>query len=200
GAVTATLTRVPNAAGESPLGDIIADAQLAATAAEKDGGAVIAITNPGGIRSDVAMTADGTVSYGDVFAAQPFRNQLVTTTLSGAQIKLALEQQWLDPKRPRMLPVSKGFSYVWDDTRPFGSRVAAERILLNGQRVEPDKTYRVTINAYLAAGGDGFTALKDGAAQQVGVYDVDALYAYFKANSPVSPGPADRIARATEAR
>jgi 5'-nucleotidase len=195
GAVTATLTRAPNAAGESPLGDIIADAQLAATAAEKDGGAVVAITNPGGIRSDIAMTADGAVSYGDVFAAQPFRNQLVTTTLSGARIRMALEQQWLDPKRPRILPVSKGFSYVWDDSKPFGSRVAAERIMLNGQRVEPDKNYRVTINAYLAAGGDGFTALKDGAAQQVGVYDVDALYAYFKANSPVSPGPLERIRR-----
>lgn len=193
GAVTATLTRVPNAAGESPLGDIIADAQLAATAAGKDGGAVLALTNPGGIRNDIAMSADGAVSYGDVFAAQPFRNLMVTRTLTGAQIRTALEQQWLDPKRPRILQVSKGFSYTWDGTKPFGSRVAAESMMLNGQRVEADKTYRVTVNDYLAAGGDGFTALKDGAAQQAGVYDVDALYAYFKANSPVSPTAADRI-------
>ncbi|WP_445493375.1 bifunctional metallophosphatase/5'-nucleotidase [Rhodopseudomonas sp. RCAM05734] len=195
GAVTATLTRVPNAAGESPLGDIIADAQLAATAAEKDGGAVLAITNPGGIRNDIAMSADGAISYGDVFAAQPFRNLMVTRSLTGAQIKTALEQQWLDPKRPRILQVSKGFSYAWDGSKPFGSRVAAESMMLNGQRIEADKTYRVTFNDYLAAGGDGFTALKDGAAQQTGVYDVDALYAYFKANSPVSPAAADRIKR-----
>src|SRR5205807_8810816 len=120
GAIAETLSRVPNAAGESPLGDIIADAQLAATRADKDGGAVIAFTNPGGVRTDIPKKADGTVSYADVFSSQPFRNQLVTLTLTGAQIKGALEQQWLDPKRPRILQVSKGFNYTWDSTRPYG--------------------------------------------------------------------------------
>ena len=114
GSVTATLSRAPNNAGESPLGDIIADAQLAATGGGK-GGAVIAFTNPGGVRTDIALKDDGAVSYGDVFAAQPFRNQLVTLTLTGAQIKAMLEQQWLDPKRPRILQVSKGFAYAWDN-------------------------------------------------------------------------------------
>ena len=83
GSVTDTLSRMPNAAGESPLGDIIADAQLAATSAEAKGGAVIAFTNPGGVRSDVTRREDGAVTYGDVFASQPFRNQLVTMTLTG---------------------------------------------------------------------------------------------------------------------
>ena len=110
GSVTATLSRVPNNAGESPLGDIIADAQLAATSAEAKGGAVIAFTNPGGVRADVTRREDGAVTYGDLFASQPFRNQLVTITLTGKQIKDMLEQQWLDPKRPRILQVSKGFS------------------------------------------------------------------------------------------
>ena len=109
GSVTATLSRVPNNAGESPLGDIIADAQLAATNGEAKGGAVIAFTNPGGVRADVTRREDGAVTYADLFASQPFRNQLVTITLTGKQIKDMLEQQWLDPKRPRILQVSKGF-------------------------------------------------------------------------------------------
>ena len=79
---------------------------------------MIAFTNPGGIRTDIAKKDDGAVSYADVFASQPFRNQLVTLTLTGAQIKDMLEQQWLDPKRPRILQVSKGFSYAWDDAKP----------------------------------------------------------------------------------
>ena len=195
GSVTETLSRTPNDAGESPLGDIVADAQLAATRTEANGAAVIAFTNPGGVRTDIAKKPDGAVSYADVFASQPFRNQLVTLTLSGAQIKDALEQQWLDPNRPRFLQVSKGFNYTWDAARPYGERVVADRMSLNGQRVEPAQAYRVTVNNYLAVGGDGFTVLKDGTAAQFGVYDVDALDAYFKAASPIAPGQLDRIVR-----
>src|SRR4029453_17836643 len=83
GAMTETLSRPPDGAGESPLGDIIADAQLTATQGEKTGGAVIAFTNPGGVRADIVKRDDGAVTYADVFAAQPFRNQLVTMTLTG---------------------------------------------------------------------------------------------------------------------
>jgi 5'-nucleotidase len=195
GSITETLSRTPNDAGESALGDIIADAQLAATAAAATGGAAIAFTNPGGVRTDITRKEDGAVSYADVFASQPFRNQLVTLTLSGTQIKEMLEQQWLDPKRPRILQVSKGFSYAWDGGRPYGERVVAERMSLNGVRIEPAMRYRVTVNNYLAVGGDGFTVLKQGAAPQFGIYDVDALYAYFQANSPLGPTAANRIAR-----
>jgi 5'-nucleotidase len=195
GSVSATLSRAPNDAGESTLGDIVADAQLAATAAEGNGGAVAAFTNPGGLRADIAGKEDGAVTYADLFASQPFRNQLVTLTLSGNQIKAVLEQQWLDPKRPRILQVSKGFSYAWDDTRPLGERIVAGSISLNGTPVDPAKSYRITVNNYLSTGGDGFTVLKEGTAQQFGVYDADALYAYFRANSPISPAPADRIKR-----
>src|SRR6202166_870183 len=83
GSITETLSRVPNDAGESPLGDIIADAQLAATSRDTDGAAVIAFTNPGGVRTDIPRKEDGTVTYADLFASQPFRNQLVTLTLTG---------------------------------------------------------------------------------------------------------------------
>jgi 5'-nucleotidase len=196
GSITATLSRVPNSAGESPLGDIVADAQLAATMSAAGGDAVVAFTNPGGLRADIAARDDGLVTYADVFASQPFRNQLVTLTLTGNQIKTMLEQQWLDPKRPRILQVSRGFSYAWDDSKPFGERVIASSMSLNGATVDSVKSYRVTVNNYLSTGGDGFAALTEGAAQQFGIYDADALYAYFQANSPISPSPADRIKRA----
>jgi 5'-nucleotidase len=195
GSVTATLSRTPNDAGESVLGDVVADAQLAATTAAVNGGAVAAFTNPGGLRADLAGKDGGAVTYADLFASQPFRNQLVTLTLSGKQIKAMLEQQWLDPKRPRILQFSKGFSYTWDDTKPFGERIIADSLSLNGERIDPEKSYRVTVNNYLSTGGDGFTALTEGTAPQFGVYDADALYAYFQANSPINSPPIDRIKR-----
>jgi 5'-nucleotidase len=195
GSVTETLSRTPNTSGESPLGDIVADAQWIATRAETNGGAVIAVTNPGGIRADIAGKEDGAVTYADLFASQPFRNQLVTLTLTGRQIKDMLEQQWIDPARPRILQVSRGFSYVWDNAKPYGERVIADRMSLNGQRIDPLASYRVTVNNYLSVGGDGFTVLKQGGAPQVGGYDVDALDVYFKANGRVGPAPGNRIAR-----
>jgi 5'-nucleotidase len=195
GAITETLSRVPNSAGESPLGDIIADAQLAATSATANGGAVIAFTNPGGVRVDITRKEDGAVTYADLFASQPFRNQLVTLTLTGQLIKDMLEQQWLDPKRPRVLQVSKGFSYAWDNSKPDGERILTQRMSLNGAPINPAASYRVTVNNYLSVGGDGFTVLTQGTAPQIGVYDIDALNTYFQANSPVGPGPANRIVR-----
>jgi 5'-nucleotidase len=193
GAVSATLSRVPNAAGESTLGDVVADAQLAATRDDANGGAVIAFTNPGGIRIDIDKRDDGAVSYADIFASQPFRNQLVTLTLTGSQIKAMLEQQWRDPTRARVLPASKGFAYSWDPKKPDGERVAASSIKLNGVPIDPTASYRVTVNNYLSLGGDGFTVLKQGVMPQFGVYDDEALFAYFQKNSPITPPPADRI-------
>lgn len=195
GTVTASLSRTPNDAGESVLGDIVADAQLAETSAQDKGGAVIAFTNPGGVRTHIIKRADSDVTYGDVFASQPFRNQLVTLTLTGAQIKAMLEQQWIDPARPRILQVSKGFSYMWDNAKPLGDRIIGESIRLKGQPLAPSATYRVTVNNFLADGGDGFTVLKQGTAQRFGIYDVDALYAYFRSNSPIAPTATDRITR-----
>jgi 5'-nucleotidase len=195
GSVEAALSHAPDHAGESPLGDIIADAQLAATRTPANGGAVIAVTNPGGIRSDIAKKEDGAVSYGDIFASQPFRNRLVTMTLTGGQIKQMLEQQWRDPKLPRILQVSNGFHYTWDGAKPYGNHVMAETISLKGKPIDPAASYRVTVNDYLSVGGDGFAVLKEGISPQFGVYDVDALFGYFQANSPIGPATAGRIAR-----
>lgn len=195
GSVTQTLSRVPNDAGESALGDVIADAQLAATRDAKDGSAVIALTNPGGMRTDIIPKENGAVSYGELFASQPFRNRLVTMTLSGSQLKDILEQQWLDPKRPRILQVSIGFSYSWDASKPFGERVIVDKMTLNGKPIEPATGYRVTVNDYLAVGGDGFTVAKQGASPQYGGYDADALFAFFRAHGPIGPLPPTRILR-----
>ena len=192
GTVTETLSRVPNLTGESVLGDVIADAQLAAT---EDAGAVIAMTNPGGIRTDITKKGDGTVSYADVFASQPFRNQLVTLDLTGAQIKTALEQQWSDEKRPRILQISKGLSYGWDASKPFGEHVDATSLKLDGTPIDPARTYRVTINNYLALGGDGFAAFKSGTHARVGDYDSEALFNYFGKHSPIAAAPPVRITR-----
>ncbi|WP_084799504.1 bifunctional metallophosphatase/5'-nucleotidase [Bradyrhizobium sp. Ai1a-2] len=195
GSVTETLSRVPNQAGESALGDIIADAQLAATSSPEKGGAVIAFTNPGGVRTDVARREGGAVTYADLFSSQPFRNQLITLTLTGKQIKDTLEQQWLDPKRPRILQVSKGFAYAWDASKGDGERIIAGRMMLNGVPIDPAATYRVTVNNFISVGGDGFTMLKEGQAPLTGPYDVDALHDYFQANSPVGPASGNRIQR-----
>jgi 5'-nucleotidase len=196
GVVTETLSRVPNTAGESALGDVIADAQLAATRDEANGGAVVAFTNPGGIRTDINKREDGAVSYADIFASQPFRNQLVTLTMTGAEIKAMLEQQSFDPKRQRILPVSKGFSYSWDPAKGDGERVIAASMKLNDQLIEPSASYRVTVNNYLALGGDGFTVLKQGLRPQFGVFDDEALFAYFQKSSPITPPATNRISQA----
>jgi 5'-nucleotidase len=196
GSITATLSREEGPTGESVLGDIITDAQLAATRSQQDGAAVVAFTNSGGIRSSVPKTSDGTITYADLFAAQPFGNTLVTVTMTGAQIKRLLEQQWLNQPKPRILQVSKGFAYTWDDKRQLGDFVAADGITLDDRPIDPAGRYRVTVNAFLADGGDGFGVLKEGTDPHIGPFEVPTLEAYFKANSPLSPHIPSRIRRA----
>src|SRR6202012_2684816 len=115
--------------------------------------------------------------------------------MTGAQIREVLEQQWHDPKLPRILQVSNGFSYSWDNARPYGERIIVSSMSLNGTKIDPAASYRVTVNNYLSVGGDSFVAFKQGTAPLVGVYDVDALYDYFKANSPIAATAGNRIAR-----
>jgi 5'-nucleotidase len=196
GSLTDTLSRTEAPTGESALGQVVADAQLAATRAPEAGGALFAVTNTGGIRTDIRKQGDGVVTFGDVFAAQPFGNNLVTGTITGAQIKLMLEQQWLNQPKPRILQVSKGFSYTWDDRRPKGDFVPAESIMLNGVPVDPAARYRLTANAFLMDGGDGFLVLKDAMDRKGGPPEVQALEAWFKTHSPLAPGALDRIKRA----
>jgi 5'-nucleotidase len=200
GATTADISRSGNPAGESALGDVIADAQLAATAAPGFGDADVAFMNPGGIREDIVFTSsgpegNGEFTYGEAFGVQPFGNSLVTMTLTGAQIDALLEQQFDNPGpgSSRILQVSTGFSYTWDSGAAAGSRVDPATIKIDGVTVDPGTGYRVTVNSFLADGGDGFSVLSEGTDRLGGEIDLDALVTYFGANSPVAPGPQDRI-------
>jgi len=202
GSITATITRTNNAAGESALGDVIADAQLDATNDPGFGDAVVAFMNPGGIRADLtypsspAGEGDGNVTYGESFTVQPFGNSLVTMTLTGAQIETLLEQQFpgcLGQTTLRILQVSNGFTYAYSASAPACGKVNPASIMLNGVMVDPVATYRVTVNSFLADGGDGFTVLTQGTNRLGGAVDTDALESYFVANSPVAPGPQNRI-------
>ena len=159
GRIGAPLTLDANPAGETPLGQVIADAQLAAT---QDAGAQIALMNPGGIRSALGMPADGQLRYEDLFTVQPFSNNLVTMTLTGAQLQQVLEQQWINQPTPRILQVSRGFSYSWDANAPVGQRVVPGSVKLAGQPIAATSRVRITVNGFLASGGDNFTALKQG--------------------------------------
>ncbi|SFP83369.1 5'-nucleotidase [Amycolatopsis arida] len=193
GTITADLPRAGAASGESPLGSVIADAQLAATTGN---GARVAMTNPGGIRADLVYASsergegDGVVTYGEAFTVQPFGNILQTITLTGAQLKAVLEQQW-QPGGPRILQISSTLRYAYSTSAPVGSKVSDLRVA--GTPVDPAAEYRVTVNNFLAGGGDGFTELTKGTNVTGGPVDLDALLAYFAANPGVSPPPADRI-------
>jgi 5'-nucleotidase len=192
GRLAGALPREASPAGESPLGQVIADAQLAAT---RDAGAQLALMNPGGIRASLAMPADGQVRYEDLFLSQPFYNNLVTLTLTGSQLQQVLEQQWLNQTSPRILQVSRGFSYRWDASQPVGQRVVPGSLMLNGQPIAPTAELRVTVNNFLSSGGDNFTVLRQGRNLSTGAMDIDALEQYVKANPTLAPGPLDRIVR-----
>ena len=175
GRIGAPLTRDESPAGEMPVGLVVADAQLDATRAAPDGGAQIALMNPGGLRANLAAQASGEVRYEDLFAVQPFYNNLVTITLTGAQVVQVLEQQWLNQPRPRVLQVSRGFTYTWDNAKPAGQRVVPGSVTLDGKALDLAANYRVTVNSFLAAGGDNFPAFKLGRDARTGAMDVDAF-------------------------
>jgi len=199
GTITEDITRTANAAGESALGDVIADAQLFESAQPMYGSAQVAFMNPGGIRADLiynqisAGEQPGEVTYSEAFTVQPFYNYLVSMDLTGAQIKTLLEQQFDNPTvgSSRILQVSEGFSYSWSTSAPTGNKVSD--IMLNGVPVDPAGVYRVTVNSFLADGGDNFFVLRDGVNRFVGILDIDALVSYFGTHSPVAPGPQNRI-------
>jgi 5'-nucleotidase len=198
GSITETLSRTPNAAGESPLGDIIADSQLAATKPPGSGAAVVAFLNPGSIRTDLTYTgSDGNVTVGEAFAVQPFGNTLITMTLTGAQIEALLERQFTGcpNNQPvnRILQVSEGFSYAWNPEASPCDKVDPSTIRLNGAPIDPKADYRITVNNFLADGGDKFGIFKNGSNRLAGILDIDALVNYFKTHSPISPTTRNRI-------
>jgi len=204
GSITAAITRTANLAGESALGDVIADAQLGATDDPSLGNAVIAFMNPGGIRADLAFPGsaagegDGNVTYGEMFTVQPFGNSMVTMTLTGAQIERLLEEQFAPCTftANRILQISNGFTYTWQASGGSCAKVDPNTIMLNGNLIVATDTYRVTVNSFLADGGDSFPVLTQGTNRLGGEVDTDAFEKWFIANGGVlSPGPQNRITR-----
>jgi 5'-nucleotidase len=211
GASTTALPNTTDAAGNMPAGELIADSQLAATAPLGFGEAVIAFMNPGGVRNpgftfagSAAGEGDGNVTYGEAFTVQPFGNSLVTITLTAQQIKDALEQQFVNCRGQatrRILIPSAGFKYSFDETRACDARISDVRrvdaagavidqiVTPLGTVVDATKTYRVTINNFLATGGDGFTTFVAGTNALGGAQDIDALTAYL-ANFKLPTHPA----------
>jgi 5'-nucleotidase len=182
-----------NVLGESPLGNLIADAQLAATAEDAD----VALMNPGGVRAEIPA---GAITYEEAFTTQPFGNYLTTITLTGAQIQCVLEQQFV--LGTVLQPA--GITYSVDpagttgtkDVACSGSRVPDDTVVIGGDVVDPAASYRVTVNNFLADGGDRFTTLLAGTERTDVVSpedDLAALIEYLGANDPTSPPATDRI-------
>ncbi|MEI8574335.1 bifunctional metallophosphatase/5'-nucleotidase [Methylomonas sp. LW13] len=212
GNISAAITRTSTAAGESALGDVIADAQLLATQNVGFGEAVVSFMNPGGIRADLtfpsstAAEGDGKVTYAEAFTVQPFGNTLVTLTLTGAQIHTLLEQQFTGctvgypagapvagQAFNRIMQVSNGFSYEWKEKGTACDNVDPASIKINGVVVDPAASYRVTVNNFMADGGDQYYVLTQGTNRLGGALDLDALENYFTVNGTVAPGPQNRI-------
>ncbi|MGY1761737.1 bifunctional metallophosphatase/5'-nucleotidase [Geodermatophilus sp. SYSU D00779] len=190
GQATADITRTADDTGETPLGDLIADAQLADT---RDEQAVAAFMNPGGVRADLGA---GDITYEEAFTVQPFANTLVTLDLTGAQLDCLLEQQYVVD---RVLQPSATVRYTVRPDAPAGTAAdpcSGQRVgdlAIEGTAVDPVAVYRVTVNGFLADGGDGFTVLREGANRVTTSIDLDAFVAYLGANSPVAPPATDRI-------
>ena len=197
GKATGAIRRTPAASLESALGNLIADVQLAATRAPDKGGAQLSFINSGGMRADLVPDAQGVVRYGQLFSVQPFGNNLVVKTYSGAQIRAVLEQQFDDadgnPFNSRLLSVSRGLRYRYDLRQPPGKRVSD--LSLNGVPLADGAHYRVCLSSYLADGGSNFSVFKEGRDALGGGQDIDALEDYFRQHSPVAPPATDRITR-----
>ena len=189
GRLTAPITEEESAAGEQALGNLIADGQLYAV----KGAAEISFTSGSGIRADLVPAADGTIRFGDLYAAQPFGNELVIKTMTGAQIRRLLEQQFTLPAGVKILSPSEGFQFAYDASRPAGAKIIEAS--LNGEPLQDERRYRVVTNSFLAAGGAAFTLFTEGPAAVTAMPDIDATEAYLAARSPVSPPAMGRVRR-----
>ncbi|MCV2461831.1 bifunctional metallophosphatase/5'-nucleotidase [Streptomyces sp. ICN988] len=188
---------------ESPLGDLIADAQFA-YGKTQDPETDLALMNPGGIRAPLTYAAsgaegDGVVTYAEGFTVQPFANTVNLRDYTGAQLIQVLKEQVSGPNEasPKILQISSGLTYTLDLTKSGADRVVTDSIRLNGAPIDPTATYRVASNSFLAGGGDGFTTLGEGTNELVGADDLAAFEQYLTANSsptaPIAPPAADRI-------
>jgi 5'-nucleotidase len=195
GRITADITNSAptSGSGESPLGNLIADGQLAAT--RTGGNAQIALMNPGGVRAPLtyagspALEGDGVVTYGEAFTVQPFNNLMQAVTLTGAQLKTVLEQQFTGGPNnqafTKILQPSSNFTYTYSTSAPWGSKISNMKI--DGVAVTDTQSIRVAANNFLVGGGDAFLAFQGGTDLWSGPLDIDAFAAYFAANTVIAP-------------
>jgi 5'-nucleotidase len=209
GRISADITRTTDDSLENAAGNLIADAQHAATAQAGTGAAVAAFMNPSGVRSDFTFAqsgteGDGNVTYGEAFTVQPFGNSLVTLTLTGAQLLEVLKQQWCTQDAPRVLLPSASVHYSYSATAAAalvgqpceGAPNPVTGLTIDGVPVDPAQSYRITVNSFLADGGDRFTVLRDGTDRLGGAVDTDALEAYIAPSlggDPIAPPALNRI-------
>jgi 5'-nucleotidase len=189
-----------NAAGEQPMGDVIADAMLAATKPADFGGAVAAFMNSGGVRAGLLFNQisggeqPGEVTYGEAFTVQPFGNTLVVKDCSGAALYAVLEQQFNNPApgQNRIMLVSANVHYQWNATT--APRIVPGSLTIDNAAVVAGNTYRVSMNNFMADGGDGYTVFRDQCTNPLGgEVDIDAFARYLGANSPLAPPVLNRI-------
>jgi 5'-nucleotidase len=207
GSISTDITTASSSSGESKLGDLIADAQLADPSTTTGGQTpTIAFMNPGGIRTNLTYAnkswneVPGEITYDEAFQVQPFNNYLVSLSLTGAQIKEILREQWgggatTSPNtiaRPVILQVSQGFAYSYSDAS--GSRVLGP-VTLGGTEISDTTTYRVVTNNFVADGGDGLPGFRVGAGRFFGGLDIDAFANYLQGHSPYSPVADARITK-----
>jgi len=167
GVAALNITRTRNSAGESALGDLVADGERAAMKTD------VGFETDGDIRADLSS---GNITWNDLYAVQPASGTVLSMILTGAQIRQALEQQWLAPVPPNNLSVS-GLVYTYDAAKPAGSKVTA--ITVRGVPLDPNSSYTVSTVAYLAMGGDGYTIFTQGKNMTYGPSDIDALVTYI---------------------
>ena len=190
GKLNGTLIHSEDLGVESTAPEFIADSQLYDARGANHRRADLALMNNGGARTDLLPDADGTVRFGQIFAMQPFANAIVTRGLTGAQLKAVLEQQFDSGRntvaKPNILLPSANFSFSYDKSRPAGQRIVA--MTLDGQPIDPARTYRVAINNFLSSGGDNFSAFTAGSDPVDGGLDLDATEAWLATNPP-APKP-----------
>ncbi|VXB01407.1 5'-nucleotidase C-terminal domain-containing protein [Aeromicrobium sp. 9AM] len=211
GSVTADITTAftgntrDDRASESTLGHLVADALLSKVK-DTAPGADLGILNPGGMRDELRYAGDtssnpantdGVITNAEANAVLPFVNNVSSVTLTGASLKKVFEQQWQRdaggnvPTRAYLqLSTSKNVTYTYDATRPEGDRITS--VTINGEPLDPAKSYKVATFSFLATGGDNFRAFTEGTSVDTGLVDYEAWIDYLKANKPVSPDFARR--------
>ncbi|OFW16096.1 MAG: hypothetical protein A3F70_10360 [Acidobacteria bacterium RIFCSPLOWO2_12_FULL_67_14] len=195
GSITATLSRTTNPAGESSLGDVVADALLDAARETPGANPDLAIWNPGGIRTDLVAEPgrDSTpVTFGQAFSVLPFGNELIVKTVTGKVLLQMLEDQF-GPERARIMQVSNGFSYAYDPSRPRGGRILRDSVRIQDRPLELSKGYRLATSNFLWDTGDGMAALAQGTDPLLVGIDYELFASYLSRRSPIRPGPQNRI-------